>query len=123
VFEDSATLAHGSKRGRETAAVVAWSVVLAAPTLEIDVRQIRPELARRVRYDRSRAGIPASVALDGPHVRQQDRVRASRIDEKRSHRCHNPAAKLAIASGNDSPRTTGRTSLDEIRQIRPTLLA
>ena len=84
---------HRRKSARETAAVVAGPVVLPAPALEVDRRELAPKLARRMCHDGQHAHVGPRIPFRVPWVDARKACIGSVLFDKKcghvSHGCVN----------------------------------
>ena len=86
MLENTADTAHCGQRSGEAATIVARPVVLAAPALEVHIREIRPALARWVSNNRQGSIVGPRVPRLGPQFDARKRgVTTIRMHEQRCY--------------------------------------
>lgn len=90
MLEHTAAPPHRRKRRSKAPAIVARAVVFAAVALEIDAREVGPELARRMRDHGGCARVEPGVTGFIPTRvgAEQTRIGPERIDEECSYTTH-----------------------------------
>lgn len=98
MLQDSAVTKHGVKRGLKLAAIRSRTIVLAAPSLEVDGGKIRPKVAGRVSNNRMRPSIETGVPRLVPRVNAgQAKVTAPGLHVESSDHSNIPSACLSAS--------------------------
>jgi len=117
VLKDAPNAVDVCERRRKAAAVISWTVVIAAPLLEINKCKCAPPLAWRVRYDWVRSGIAASITSFVPRVNAiKPEVHTSCFNEQGSNHGTSPGcfdrtpANFAFASRNAARNASSQST-------------